>query len=83
MSMQGIVTQECWQKARVGSRNVSRCRKNTNHIICKRNVEKAKDTGRAIGREDLKGIRKSQKRRGLSDGAKDVMVFLQSAHSLN
>ncbi len=40
----------------------SRFRRNTNHIISKRIVEKAKDTGKAIALEDLEGIRKSQKR---------------------
>ena len=40
----------------------SRFRRNTNHIISKLIVEKAKDTGTAIALEDLKGIRKSQNR---------------------
>ena len=40
----------------------SRFRRNTNHTISKRIVEKAKDTGKAIALEDLEGIRKSQKR---------------------
>ncbi|MYF16964.1 MAG: IS200/IS605 family element transposase accessory protein TnpB [Gemmatimonadetes bacterium] len=40
----------------------SRFRRNTNHIISKRIVEKAKDTGKAIALENLDGIRKSQKR---------------------
>ena len=40
----------------------SRFRRNTNHIISKRIVEKAKDTGKAIALENLEGIRKGQKR---------------------
>ncbi len=40
----------------------SRFRRNTNHIISKRIVEKAKDTGKAIALEDLEGIRKSHNR---------------------
>ena len=35
----------------------SRFRRNTNHVLSKRLVEKAKDTGRGIALEDLKGIR--------------------------
>ena len=41
----------------------SRFRRNTNHIISKRIVEKAKDTGKAIALENLEGIRKGQKKR--------------------
>ena len=50
------------RKLSVISGRESRFRRNTNHIISKRIVEKAKDTGKAIALEDLKGIRKSQKR---------------------
>ena len=35
----------------------SRFRRNTNHVLSKRLVAKAKDTGRGIALEDLKGIR--------------------------
>ena len=35
----------------------SRFRRHTNHVLSKRIVEKAKDTGRGIALEDLKGIR--------------------------
>ena len=35
----------------------SRFRRNTNHVLSKRIVEKAKGTGRGIALEDLKGIR--------------------------
>ena len=50
------------RKLSVISGRESRFRRNTNHIISKRIVEKAKDTGKAIALEDLEGIRKSQKR---------------------
>ncbi len=50
------------RKLSVISGRESRFRRNTNHIISKRIVEKAKDTGKAIALEDLTGIRKSQKR---------------------
>ena len=41
---------------RIGDRE-ARFRRNTNHCISKRLVAKAKDTGRGIALEDLKGIR--------------------------
>ena len=50
------------RKLRVVSRKESNYRRNTNHIISKCIVEKAKDTGKGIALEKLKGIRKSQTR---------------------
>lgn len=50
------------RKLSVISVREGRFRRNTNHIISKHIVEKAKDTGKAIALEDLKGIHKSQKR---------------------
>ena len=50
------------RKLRVVSMKESNYRRNTNHIISKRIVEKAKDTGKGIALEKLKGIRKSQTR---------------------
>ena len=41
---------------RIGDRE-ARFRRNTNHTLSKRLVAKAKDTGRGIALEDLKGIR--------------------------
>ncbi|MBV8270529.1 MAG: transposase [Planctomycetaceae bacterium] len=42
---------------RRAARRESRFRKDRNHVISKQLVAKAKDTGRGIGLEDLKGIR--------------------------
>ncbi len=50
------------RKLRVVSKKESNYRRNVNHIISKCIVEKAKDTGKGIALEKLKGIRKSQTR---------------------
>jgi IS605 OrfB family transposase len=60
-----------------------RFRCNVNHIISKRLVAKAKDTGRAIALEDLKGIRsqrtvrKAQRRRHNSWGFRQLKSFIE------
>ena len=50
------------RKLKAVSKKESRFRRNTNHIISKRIVEKAKGTDKGIALENLKGIRKSQTR---------------------
>ena len=62
MVKQGKRPKNVRRKLSVISGRESRFRRNTNHIISKRIVEKAKDTGKAIALEDLEGIRKSQNR---------------------
>jgi len=60
----------------------SRFRRNTNHIISKRLVSKAKDTQRAIALEDLKGIssrttvRKTERRRHKSWAFNQLRQFI-------
>jgi len=60
----------------------ARYRRNVNHIISKRLVAKAKDTGRAIALENLKGIRgqttvrKAQRRRHNSWGFNQLRQFI-------
>jgi putative transposase len=45
------------QAIKRGERKESRYRRDVNHVISKRLVAQAKDTGRGIGLEDLRGIR--------------------------
>ena len=69
--------EECPRKLSVISGRESRFRRNTNHIISKRIVEKAKDTGKAIALEDLKASARA--RNGFASLNVVWVVFLPSA----
>lgn len=56
--LQSVGTKSAKRRLRQLAGKEKRFRRNVNHIISKRLVEKAKDTNRAIALEDLKGIRK-------------------------
>lgn len=57
--LQSKGTKGCKRKLKKISGKQKRFQKHTNHCIAKRIVEKAKDTGKAIAIENLKGIRKT------------------------
>lgn len=57
--LQSKGTKGCKRKLKKISGKQKRFQKHTNHCIAKRIVEKAKDTGKAIAVENLKGIRKT------------------------
>jgi IS605 OrfB family transposase len=56
-SLQSIGTKSAKRKLKAISGRERRFKRNTNHVISKRLVEKALDTGRDIAIEDLNGIR--------------------------
>ena len=82
-SLQSKGTKSAKRHLRKLSGREARFRRNTNHVISKRLVSKAKDTQRAIALEDLKGIgsrttvRKSLRRRHKS------WAFAQLRHFIN
>jgi IS605 OrfB family transposase len=57
--LQSKGTKGCKRKLKRLSGKQKRFQKHTNHCIAKRIIEKAKDTGRAIAIENLKGIRRT------------------------
>jgi putative transposase len=65
------------RKLRALSRRESRYKTNTNHVISKRLVEKAKGTGRGIAIEDLTGIRERTQFRKHQRDAMGKWAFAQ------
>jgi IS605 OrfB family transposase len=69
-NLQRKQTKSAKRKLKKISGKQTRFQKNTNHVISKRIVQKAKDTGRAIALEDLGGIRERVMVRGRKQRAR-------------